>query len=85
MEFMCALSVDGSLATYRVKKKSENSYAATLRAAKGKQADAPSEITLVKNAAGWTAVPLHEEIVRGLVNAIEAKGSLDDESQSPDS
>lgn len=71
MEFICVLSVSGSLASYQVRKDGESSYLALLRTANGKRDDIPLEIRLEKQADGWTAAPWHPEIVSGLTHAIE--------------
>ena len=72
MEFICVLSVDGSLASYLVRKETESRYTAVLRTANGKREDVPPEISLEKGAEGWQATPSHPEIVPGLIHAIEA-------------
>ena len=72
MEFFCVLSVDGSLATYLVKKESDLKYSAVLRPTNGKREDIPSQILLEKGDTDWQAQPPHDEIVKGLLHAIEA-------------
>lgn len=74
MEFICVLSVGGSLASYQVRKESENKYSAVLRTNNGKRDDIPAELILEKNGAGWQAQPWHQEIVSGLIHAIETTG-----------
>lgn len=73
MEFFCVLSVGGSLASYHVRKESQDTYRAILKPTGTVRSDVPSEITLHKKAAGWEAYPPHNEIVQSLVNAIETK------------
>ena len=82
MEFMCVLSVSGSLANYLVQKESETNYQATLRTVNGEQTDLPPEIRLLKAGNEWSGTPHHEEIFRGLVNAIEAAEDSDDKPES---
>ena len=79
VEFMCVLSVGGSLATYRLRQENRSCYSAVLRTTGSKRTDVPAEMLLEKTAAGWSGTPPHEEILRGLANAIEAKGNLTDE------
>ena len=76
MEFMCALSVNGSLAHYRVQKEGEEKYTATLRTVNEKQAGLPEEIILTKAGDDWQGAPPHPEIVQGVVQAIEAANPL---------
>ena len=72
MEFICVLSVSGSLASYQVSKEGGNRYKATLRSTNEKRTDIPAELLLQKNGAGWESEPWHEEIVTGLTHAIES-------------
>jgi len=74
MEFFCVLSIGGSLASYQVQKESEGIYKAVLRTNNGQRDDVPAEIGLRKEASGWQAEPWHQEIVTGLINAIEGNG-----------
>jgi hypothetical protein len=74
MEFFCVLSVSGSLASYHVQKESAVAYKAVLRPNNGKRDDIPAEIRLKKDGEGWQAAPWHDEIVRGLIHAIESNG-----------
>jgi hypothetical protein len=83
MEFMCVLSVGGSLATYRLKKESETMYLALLQNATANGADVPAEIILTKIDNAWTGSPQHEEIVRGLGHAIEAASIPADKEKGP--
>lgn len=76
MEFMCVLSVGGSLATYNVRQKDEGRYSATLRTSNGNRTDIPAEIELQKKGSEWTGSPSNDEIVRGLANAIEATANF---------
>lgn len=71
MEFICVLSVEGSLTSYQVRKVSENNYSAMLTS-KRKNDNVPLEISLVKENEAWQAQPWHEEIVPGLTHAIDA-------------
>ena len=71
MEFICVLSVSGSLASYHVQSEGENKYKAVLRTNNGKRDDIPSEIYLEKNNEHWESRPSHQEIVSGLIHAIE--------------
>lgn len=72
MDFLCVLSVSGSLAYYQVQKESGEAYKAILRTNNGRRDDIPAEISLQKNASGWQATPPHPEIVQGLIQAIES-------------
>ena len=63
-------SVGGSLASYHVQKEGEE-YRAVLRTNNGYREDIPAEIKLVKNNANWQAEPWNDEVVKGLVLAIE--------------
>ena len=71
MEFICVLSVSGSLASYQVRKEGENNYSATLRTNNGKRDDVPTKFYLRKNNGEWLAEPWHEEIVPGITHAID--------------
>ena len=74
MEFYCVLSVDGSLASYHVKRESETMYKAVLRTNNGQRDDIPAEIILTKKSNEWQAEPRHENLVQSLIHAIEANG-----------
>jgi hypothetical protein len=74
MEFFCVMSVDGSLASYLVKKESDAMYKASLRANNGKRDDLPSEIILEKKENGWQAQPMRDDLVQSLILAIETNG-----------
>jgi hypothetical protein len=74
MEFFCVLSIGGSLASYQVQKEGDEIYKAVLRTNNGQRDDVPAEINLRKAATGWQAEPWHQEIVAGLINAIEGNG-----------
>jgi hypothetical protein len=71
MEFICVLSVGGSLVSYQVRKESETNYSAVLRTNNGNREDIPIKIKLEKNGVGWQAQPWHEEIVSGIAHAID--------------
>jgi hypothetical protein len=71
MEFICVLSVGGSLAYYIIAKHSDVSYTATLKDDPAKRDDLPKIIRLEKRAGGWQGEPGHDEIVKGLSYAIE--------------
>ncbi len=71
MEFFCVLSVGGSLASYHVQKINDLAYKAVLRTNSGSRDDVPAEIFLNKHPDKWQAEPWHEDIVPGLVHAIE--------------
>ena len=71
MEFICVLSVGGSLASYHVQREGENRFKAVLRTNNGTRNDIPVEINLEKNKSNWEGRPWHQEIVSGLINAIE--------------
>lgn len=72
MEFICVLSVGGSLASYLVREESGNKYAAVLRTNSGKRDDVPVEIFLERKDSSWEAKPGHPEIVAALTHAIDA-------------
>lgn len=72
MEFFCVMSVDGSLASYLVKKESDSVYKAALRSTNGKREDLPSEIILEKTNGSWQAQPWRENLVQSIILAIEA-------------
>lgn len=74
MEFFCVLSVGGSLASYHVQRENEKAYKAVLRTNNGQRDDIPAEITFQKDRDGWQAQPWHEEIVSGLIQALESNG-----------
>jgi hypothetical protein len=74
MEFFCVLSVGGSLASYHVQKGKDKAYKAVLRTNNGQRDDIPAEISLEKGPGGWQARPWHDEIVSGLIQALEANG-----------
>ena len=74
MEFFCVLSVGGSLASYHLKKVDETTFTAVLKTGSSRDAGIPAEMTLRKNGSAWQAQPHHEEIVTGLVHAIETAG-----------
>lgn len=71
MEFFCVLSVGGSLASYHLQQIDETTFIAVLKTG-SKDTGIPSEMTLRKNGSTWQAQPHHEEIVTGLVHAIES-------------
>jgi hypothetical protein len=48
MEFICVLSVGGSLASYQVRKEEMDKYTAVLKTNSGKRDDLPGEIRLKK-------------------------------------
>lgn len=74
MEFFCVLSVGGSLASYHVQTENKVAYKAILRPGNGKREDIPDKISLKKENDTWQAEPWHDEIVRGLIQAIESNG-----------
>lgn len=74
MEFFCVLSVDGSLASYRIQGEAGGIFKAFLRQLNGQREDIPAEISLQKGADGWIAHPWHAEVVHGLIDAVEANG-----------
>ncbi|HEX8313701.1 MAG TPA: hypothetical protein VF609_01830 [Flavisolibacter sp.] len=74
MEFICVLSVGGSLASYQVRKEEIDKYTAVLKTNSGKRDDLPGEIRLKKNENGWHGEPWHPEIVTGLGHAIDSNG-----------
>lgn len=74
MEFFCVLSVDGSLASFQVRKESEVAYKAVLRTTNGQWDDIPAEILLTKDNGEWQAQPPHSQIVQSLIHAIESNG-----------
>ena len=71
MEFFCVMSVNGSLASYLVKKESNEVYKAVLRTTNGKRDDLPAEIILENAAGTWQAQPWREEVVQSIILAIE--------------
>jgi len=71
MEFICVLSIGGSLASYQVRKEGENNYSATLRNNSGRRDDIPAELALKKEEGKWMAQPWHEELVTGIGHAID--------------
>jgi hypothetical protein len=71
MEFICVLSVGGSLASYQVRKEGDTAYSAELRTNNGQRDDLPARLTLRRKGAEWQAQPWHEEIVSGISHAIE--------------
>ena len=74
MEFFCVMSVDGSLASYLIKKESDERYKAILRTNNGKRDDLPSEIILEKKEDGWQAQPMRDDLVESIILAIETNG-----------
>jgi hypothetical protein len=72
MEFVCVLSVEGSLASYVVRQEPENRFKAVLKSYNGKQENIPPEFVLEKTGDGWEAIPWHDQIVTSLAHAIEA-------------
>lgn len=71
MEFICVLSIGGSLASYQVRKESDISYSAELRNNNAQRNDLPARLTLHKKGTEWLVQPWHEEIVSGITQAIE--------------
>jgi len=71
MEFICVLSVGGTLASYKVRKESDTYYSAELRNNNGQRDDLPAKLTFHKKGTEWQALPWHEEIVSGIMQAIE--------------
>jgi len=73
MEFVCVLSVSGSLVSYIITEETEETYIASLKTASIKGNDIPETIALKKENGGWKADPWYDEIIPGLTNCIEAK------------
>lgn len=67
------LSVGGSLVTYLLKQESELTYSAVFRPTNGTRTDIPIQVLLEKKGDAWQAHPWDDEIVKGLVGAIEVK------------
>lgn len=72
MEFICVISVSGSLASYRITKQSNTAFTASLQSGNGKRQELPERIVLTKEAEGWKANPWHDEIVPSLTHAIDS-------------
>jgi hypothetical protein len=67
------MSVNGSLVSYQINKKGENSYEAVAKNNNGGlRNDLPEVIELEKNATEWEADPWHNEIVPALTYCIDA-------------
>jgi hypothetical protein len=71
MEFFCVLSVGGSLASYKVKTEDERTFQAVLHNNHGDRTDIPSQLFLCKKEADWQVNPVHDKVVKSLINAIE--------------
>ena len=71
MEFVCVLSVGGSLASYIIKPEGENIYKAILKPGSANRDDIPHTISLEKTGDTWTAEPFHDEIITSLAHCIE--------------
>ena len=72
MEFVCVLSVNGSLVSYTITKEAELAYIASLKAGGIKGNEIPETIALKKENGSWKAEPRHDEIIPGLTKCIEA-------------
>lgn len=73
MDFVCVLSVHGSLVSYMVSKKGENKFKAVLRRQNGARRDnVPEVFELEKKDNKWSSQPWDEEIVPGLTHCIDA-------------
>jgi hypothetical protein len=71
MDFICVLSIGGSLASYQVRKEGENNYWATLRTNNGQRDDIPAELIFKKEDGEWLAQPWHDEVAPGITHAID--------------
>ena len=71
MEFVCVLSVNGSLASYLVQEEEKEEYTAELKDA-DKRRDIPSKMHVCKKDGEWEANPWHEEIGPAIIHAIKA-------------
>ena len=73
MDFVCVLSVHGSLVSYIVSREGENRFRAVLKKQNGAAGDdVPEIIDLEKENNNWSAKPWNAEIVPGLTHCIEA-------------
>lgn len=72
MKFVCVLSVEGSLVSYDVTKKTDTKYTAALRSNSGKRDDVPEEMALEKDGIDWKANPWNDMVAKGIIQAIEA-------------
>lgn len=71
MNFICVLSVNGTLASYSITKENEQAYTAVLRSNNLRQEVLPTEIILTKTDGTWVGTPHHPLIVPSIVHAIE--------------
>lgn len=73
MDFVCVLSVHGSLVSYTVSKEGENQFKAVLRRHNGtKRENVPEVFQFEKKNDKWASQPWDEEIVPGLTHCIDA-------------
>lgn len=72
MEFVCVLSVKGSLASYMVTRENDTTYKAIQKTGNSKREDLPFEIVLEKMGPNaWQAEPWLDELIAGLTRCIE--------------
>jgi len=72
MEFVCVLSVNGSLLSYHVSQLSETQYKALLRGGGEKRKEIPETIYLERIEKNWEVNPWHRETAEAIIHAIEA-------------
>ncbi len=71
MDFVCVLSVDGSLVSYEVSEEN-GKYLAVLKSRSDGVDQQFQRIALEKQNGNWTAQPWQEEIVQSIIKCIEA-------------
>ncbi|GEM_PF-2251700 len=72
MEFVCVLSINGSLLSYHVSQLSETQYKALLRSGGEKRKEIPETIYLERIEKNWEVNPWHRETAEAIIHAIEA-------------
>ena len=73
MDFVCVLSVYGSLVSYEISRHGENRFKAVAKGSNGvARDDIPQEFELEKKNNNWQATPWHSDIVPGITQCIDA-------------
>lgn len=71
MEFVCVMSVAGSLLSYTVVKEAESRYLAKLKRQPALQEGVPEQIIIKKVDGQWVCNPTAKEIVTNLIKCIQ--------------
>jgi hypothetical protein len=70
MEFVCVLSIEGTLVSYMLTREAEDRYRAHLKSSG--MPGLPDNIVLEKKEGQWRTEPWHPDIINSLIHCIEA-------------